>query len=104
MIRLKQTEIYCQWERDLSDKKARATVASRLFPLANGLVGDVSPIGEGISELRIHYGAGYPVYFQQRGLDIVLLLCAGNKSTQVRDIKRAKRLAQEWVIDEDRDI
>lgn len=104
MIRLKQTEIYREWERDLSDKKARAAIASRLFRLANGLVGDVSPVGEGISELRIHYGAGYRVYFQQRGPEIVLLLCAGNKSTQVRDIKRAKRLAQEWVTDDNEDI
>lgn len=97
MIRLKQTEIYREWERSLSDKNVRAAVAARLFRLANGLAGDVQAVGDGISELRIHYGAGYRVYFQQRGCEIVLLLCGGNKSTQVRDIKRAKLLAREWM-------
>ncbi|EMQ9995375.1 type II toxin-antitoxin system RelE/ParE family toxin, partial [Pseudomonas aeruginosa] len=67
-----------------------------IFRLANGLPGDVSPVGQGVSELRIHYGPGYRVYFQQRGTEIVILLCGGDKSSQARDIEMAKRLANEW--------
>ncbi|MFI0843463.1 type II toxin-antitoxin system RelE/ParE family toxin [Mesorhizobium sp. IMUNJ 23232] len=96
MARLKQTETFQKWERKLSDPKARAAIAARLFRLANGLFGDLSPVGEGISELRIHYGPGYRIYFQQRGDEIIVLLCGGDKSTQDRDIRAAKRLAIEW--------
>ncbi|HFH3298851.1 TPA: type II toxin-antitoxin system RelE/ParE family toxin, partial [Pseudomonas aeruginosa] len=73
-----------------------AVIAARIFRLANGLPGDVSPVGQGVSELRIHYGPGYRVYFQQRGTEIVILLCGGDKSSQARDIEMAKRLANEW--------
>lgn len=96
MIRLKQTETFRKWERKLKDQKARAMIAARLFRLANGLAGDVAPVGQGISELRIHYGPGYRIYFQQRGDEIIILLCGGDKSTQDRDIEKAKRLAAEW--------
>jgi putative addiction module killer protein len=96
MTRLKQTETFRKWERKLKGEKARAAVAARLYRLANGLVGDVSPVGAGISELRIHYGAGYRIYFQRRGDEIIVLLCGGDKSTQDRDIRVAKRLAAEW--------
>jgi putative addiction module killer protein len=64
--------------------------------LANGLSGDVKPIGSGISELRIHYGPGYRIYFKQRDREIIILLCGGDKSTQQRDIETAQRLASEW--------
>jgi putative addiction module killer protein len=64
--------------------------------LAYGLAGDVEPVGEGISELRIHFGPGYRVYFQRRGHTIIVLLCGGNKSTKAKDIKTARRLANEW--------
>ncbi|HET7412350.1 MAG TPA: type II toxin-antitoxin system RelE/ParE family toxin [Pararhizobium sp.] len=96
MTRLKQTETFRKWESGLKDQRARAAIASRLFRLANGLAGDVSPVGQGISELRIHYGPGYRIYFRQRGEEIIILLCGGNKSTQSRDIEKAKRLATEW--------
>lgn len=71
-------------------------IASRLDRLAFGHPGDVAPVGQGISELRIHYGPGYRVYFQQHGNAIIVLLCGGDKSTQAKDIKTAKRLADEW--------
>jgi len=65
--------------------------------LAYGLLGDVEPVGEGISELRIHFGPGYRVYFRKRGSTVIVLLCGGNKSSQAKDIKAAKRLAKEWI-------
>ena len=96
MIELKQTQTYEKWEARLRDKRARTIIAARLMRLAEGLAGDVEPIGEGISELRIHYGPGYRVYFQRRGNLLVVLLCGGDKSTQARDIAAAKKLANEW--------
>jgi len=82
------------WERKLKDQRAKAAIAARIFRLANGLPGDVSPLGQGVSELCIHYGPGYRVYFAQRGEEFVLLLCG--KSTQSRDIEAAKKLAIQW--------
>lgn len=96
MIEIKQTSTYMAWERRLKDSRAKAAIAARIFRLANGLVGDVSPVGQGVSELRIHYGPGYRVYFQQRGTELVILLCGGDKSSQKRDIETAKQLASEW--------
>jgi putative addiction module killer protein len=71
-------------------------IASRLDRLAFGNAGDVKPVGQGISELRIDYGPGYRVYFMRRGTEIIILLCGGDKSTQAKDIATAKRLAGEW--------
>ncbi len=71
----------------------------RLQRLEDGNAGDVAPVGDGISELRIHHGPGYRVYFQRRGVVIVLLLCGGDKSTQDKDIRTAKRLAADWSDD-----
>lgn len=96
MIEIRQTATFMAWERKLKDQRAKAAIAARIFRLANGLAGDVSPVGQGVSELRIHYGPGYRVYFQQRGTEIVILLCGGDKSSQDRDIETAKRLASEW--------
>ena len=101
MIELKQTEIYQKWQARLRDKRARTIIATRLMRLAEGLPGDVEPVGEGVSELRIHYGPGYRVYFERRGNLLVVLLCGGNKSTQVRDIAAAKKLAMEWSEEND---
>ncbi|EJN05620.1 type II toxin-antitoxin system RelE/ParE family toxin [Phyllobacterium sp. YR531] len=95
-MQIKQTEIYEEWERGITDVRLRAAIAARLYRLANGLEGDVAPVGEGISELRIHYGAGYRIYFQRCGSTIILLLCGGNKSSQRRDILNAKWLAKNW--------
>ncbi len=96
MIEIKQTATFMTWESKLKDQRAKAAIAARIFRLANGLPGDVSPVGQGVSELRIHHGPGYRVYFQQRGTEIVILLCGGDKSSQPRDIETAKRLATEW--------
>jgi putative addiction module killer protein len=76
--------------------RARAAIAARIFRLANGLAGDVTPVGQGVSELRIHYGPGYRVYFRQQGQELIILLCGGDKGSQNRDIEKAKQLAKEW--------
>jgi len=96
MIELKQTATFRKWWTRLKDKRALGVIFARLDRLAYGHAGDAEPVGEGISELRIHYGPGYRVYFQRRGDTVVILLCGGDKKTQVRDIKTAKRLAKEW--------
>ena len=96
MIELKQTETFRKWRTKLRDQRARAAIASRLDRLAYGHAGDVEPIGNGISELKIHYGPGYRVYFCKAGDTLVILLCGGDKGSQARDIKTAKRLAGNW--------
>jgi len=96
MIELKQTETFRKWRLRLKDERARALIASRLDRLAFGHTGDAEPVGQGVSELRIHYGPGYRIYFQKRGNTIIVLLCGGDKSTQEKDIKTAKCMAAEW--------
>lgn len=96
MIEIKQTEVFRLWEVRLKDRRLRTIIAARLTRLAAGLAGDVSPVGEGVSELRIHYGPGYRVYFQQHGNTLVVLLCGGDKRSQPSDIVSAKKLAKEW--------
>ena len=96
MIEFKQTEAFRKWRTRLKDERARAMIASRLDRLAFGNAGDVRPVGQGISELRIDHGPGYRVYFLRRGEEIIILLCGGDKDTQDSDIKTAKRLAKEW--------
>ena len=96
LIELKQTQTFQKWRARLKDERARALIASRLDRLAYGHAGDVEPVGNGVSELRIHHGPGYRIYIQKRGSTIIVLLCGGDKSTQEKDIKAAKRLADEW--------
>ena len=95
MIEIKQTETFRKWRERLKDERARVLIASRLDRLAFGHMGDVEPVGQGISELRIHYGPGYRIYFQKQGTTIIVLLCGGNKNSQAKDIKTAKHLANE---------
>ncbi|WP_245682180.1 type II toxin-antitoxin system RelE/ParE family toxin [Billgrantia gudaonensis] len=75
MLDIKQTDTYRKWERKLRDQRAKALIAACVFRLANGLPGDVKPVGQGVSELRIHHGPGYRVYFKQRGDEILILPC-----------------------------
>lgn len=96
MIEIKQTGAFRKWRMRLKDERTRGLIASRLDRLAFGHAGDVATVGDRISELRIHYGPGYRIYFQKRGNTIIVLLCGGDKSTQAKDIKTAKRLADEW--------
>lgn len=93
MFEIRQTEVFARWLDGLADPRAAQRVAQRIVRLQAGLVGDVKPVGEGVSELRIDYGPGYRVYFVQRGRVLIILLCGGDKGSQRRDIARAKSLA-----------
>jgi putative addiction module killer protein len=95
VLEIRETETFSAWLRMLRDSQTRARIAARARRLAFGNPGDVRPVGEGISELRIHHGPGYRVYYVQRGAALILLLCGGDKSTQDKDIETAKRLAKE---------
>ena len=95
MIEIRQTETYYQWFDSLRDRQARARINARIRRLSLGNFGDVKPIGEGVSELRIDFGPGYRVYFVQRGQTLVVLLAGGDKRTQDRDIKKSLKLARE---------
>ncbi|WP_150782776.1 type II toxin-antitoxin system RelE/ParE family toxin [Pseudomonas fluorescens] len=89
------------WLKKLKDDTGRARIVARINRLMEGLPGDVAPVGQGVSELRIHYGPGYRVYFHQQGDTLVILLCAGDKSSQSRDIEAAHQIMQTWRTQHD---
>jgi putative addiction module killer protein len=101
MLALLQTEQFRRWRMRLKDDRARALIASRLDRLTHGHAGDVAPVGDGVSELRIHHGPGYRVYFHRHGDTLVILLCGGDKGSQAKDIAAAKRLLLDWRKDHD---
>lgn len=90
-----ETETYLTWFSKLRDARAKAKILARLRRVELDNFGDCEPVGEGVSELRIHYGPGYRVYFVQRGYELVVLLAGGVKSSQARDIDVAKQLARD---------
>ncbi len=94
MLEVRRTETYARWLDGLRDVRARARVLVRVERLVAGNPGDVRPVGEGVSELRIDYGPGYRVYFQRRGQTVVVLLAGGDKRTQGSDIETALSLAR----------
>ena len=93
MYSVKSLPEFTAWLDGLADATVRGVVVARIKRLELGLMGDVEPVGEGVSELRIHLGAGWRVYFTRRGRQVVVLLAGGSKATQKRDIRRAKALA-----------
>ena len=95
MIEVRQTELFENWLEGLRDRRAKARVQVRIDRMELGNFGDVAPVGEGVRELRIHYGPGYRVYFVQRGQVVVVLLSGGDKRSQDSDIKKAKELAKQ---------
>jgi putative addiction module killer protein len=95
VIEIRQTETFSAWLQALRDSTAKAKIAARVQRLAFGNPGDVRPVGGGVSELRIHHGPGYRVYYVQRGTVLIVLLCGGDKATQDKDIETAKRLAKD---------
>jgi putative addiction module killer protein len=98
MIEIRQTEHYIKWFEKLKDRRARARIAIRIRRVSLGNLGDVKPVGDGISELRIDYGPGYRVYFTQRNNQLIILLAGGDKTTQTSDIQKAKKLALEIEV------
>jgi len=94
MIEIRETDIFTEWFDSLRDKRAKARIQVRIDRMGLGNFGDVAPVGEGVSELRIFYGPGYRVYFVQEGEVLVILLSGGDKSTQAKDISKAKELAK----------
>ena len=93
MYSIKALPEFTTWLNGVKDATVRSVVVARIKRLERGLMGDVEPVGEGVSELRIHVGAGWRVYFTQRGTQVVVLLVGGSKRTQDKDIKHAKALA-----------
>ncbi|WP_241762754.1 type II toxin-antitoxin system RelE/ParE family toxin [Aromatoleum aromaticum] len=89
------TEFFDAWFAELRDPQAAARIKMRIGRAELGNFGDCEPVGEGVSEMRIHYGPGYRLYFTQRGLEVVILLAGGDKSSQAKDIKTALKLARE---------
>jgi putative addiction module killer protein len=94
VLKIRKTELFANWLDSLRDVRARARVQVRIERLAAGNPGDVQPVGEGVSELRIDYGPGYQVYFKKIGSEVLILLAGGDKRTQGADIKTALRLAR----------
>ncbi len=99
MIEIRETAIFSAWLSSLKDKLASARVKARIQRLSMGNPGDVKPVGEGVSEMRIDFGPGYRVYFIQRDSEIIILLAGGSKRTQGKDIKAAIELARTggWI-------
>lgn len=96
MIEVRQTPAFTAWLDGLRDRAARARIVTRLRRIEIGNLGDIKPVGEGVSETRIHYGPGYRLYFVRRGDVIIVMLCGGDKSTQAKDIVLARTMAKEF--------
>ena len=94
MFEIRKTEVYAKWIDSLADIQARAKILVRIERLTAGNPGDVKPVGEGVSELKINYGPGYRVYFKKQGRELIILLAGGDKSSQTKDIKKALSLAR----------
>lgn len=95
MIEIRKTDVFLKWLGSLKDARAKARILVRIDRMQVGNLGDVTPVGEGVSELRIFYGPGYRIYFVQRGLEIVILMNGGDKGSQKKDIACAKELAKQ---------
>lgn len=96
MVEIIKSDTFDRWLRKLRDSRAKARIEMRIRRLGLGNPGDVKPIGEGLSEMRIDYGPGYRVYFMERSNFLVILLCGGDKSTQQKDIAKAHEIAAAW--------
>jgi len=99
VFQIQQTDVFADWLVRLKDAKTKARILARLESVTQGNLGDTKVVGGGVRELRVHVGPGYRIYFTQTGQLVLLLLCGGDKSTQKRDIERAKRLLRETQED-----
>jgi putative addiction module killer protein len=100
-MKIRKTSVYKKWIKGLRDNRARYRILTRIKRLEEGNSGDVGPVGEGISEMRIHYGSGYRVYYKNTDREIIILLCGGDKATQQEDIATAKRIAMSPLEEEE---
>jgi len=98
MIEVRTTEVFDKWFTSLKDRKAKARIQARIDRVEIGNFGDVSLVGDGVSELRIFYGPGYRVYFVKRNSVVVILLSGGDKSSQQTDIAKAKEIAKQLEV------
>lgn len=92
MYQLQSSPVFDDWIENLRDRRGRARILARLEAVENGSLGDVKNVGDGIHEIRIHFGPGYRIYFAQKKQLVILLLCGGDKSSQARDIAKARRV------------
>ena len=97
MVEIRELPEFSDWMQALRDSVAGARIAARIRRLQLGNPGDVQAVGEGVSELRVHLGPGYRVYFVMHGAELVILLCGGEKKSQAKDIARAKALAKDLM-------
>ncbi len=93
---IQKSDLYFDWFKSLRDQQAKSRILSRLDRVEAGNLGECESIGEGVSEMKIHYGPGYRIYFIQRGTELIVLLGGGDKSTQAKDIKNAIKLAKDY--------
>ncbi|HCC36001.1 MAG TPA: addiction module antitoxin RelB [Ruminococcaceae bacterium] len=98
---IRRTDEFITWLRKLRDSRARFRIYRRIERLQEGNPGDVEPVGEGCSELKIDYGPGYRVYFKDTGREIIILLCGGVKKNQQADIENAKKIARNYIVEEE---
>ena len=96
MYTILRSSTFDRWLRRLRDRQAVNRIVARLLAAEDGHLGDMSPVGGGVSEMRIQYGPGYRIYFITRDAELIVLLCGGDKDSQRRDIEWAKRMATEW--------
>ena len=96
VVEILESDTFKEWLDNLRDRRAIARINARLRRVRQGNFGDTHFVGDGVYELRVHYGPGYRVYFLREGITVVILLCGGDKDSQRRDIERAKGLAQDW--------
>jgi putative addiction module killer protein len=93
---IQKSDLYFDWFKSLRDQQAKSRILSRLDRVEAGNLGECESVGEGVSEMKIHYGPGYRIYFIQRGTELIVLLGGGDKSTQAKDIKNAIKLAKDY--------
>ncbi len=98
MLEIRTTAVFDKWFQNLKNRQAKARIQVRIDRMQLGHFGDVSPVGEGVSEMRIFYGPGYRVYFVQHKSEVIILLNGGDKDSQSKDIARAKEIAQQLEL------
>jgi len=92
-----ETEVYSKWFASLNDNKIKARIGARINRVRLGNLGDTKSVGDKVFELKCQFGAGYRIYFTKQGKTIIILLCGGDKSTQEKDVKKAKQMVIEVI-------